>query len=65
MQDPHEKNIAQHVEYDPIAEAESKMSVRTYLSTRITTLRPPLDKVANPIPLLRQLNREQWLLFWV
>lgn len=36
-----------------------------YLATRITTLKPAHDKVANPIALLRMLNLQQWLFFLV
>ena len=63
MQDPTEKVIAEHAEHS--AAPEPKMSIRSYLATRITTLKPRYDKVANPFSLLRKLNREQWLFFWV
>jgi len=40
-----------------------RMSVGQYLATRISTLKPPMDKVENPIKLLGMLNRKQWLFF--
>lgn len=42
-----------------------KMSVGRYFATRFPTLRPRMDKVENPITLLRMLNRKQWLFFLV
>ena len=44
---------------------EPKMSIGRYITTRITTLKPPMTKVANPISLLATLNRQQWLFFAV
>ena len=41
------------------------MSVGRYIATRIPTLKPAHDKVANPITLLRMLNLQQWLFFLV
>jgi SHS family lactate transporter-like MFS transporter len=41
------------------------MSVGRYIATRIPTLAPAHDKVANPITLLRMLNLQQWLFFLV
>lgn len=43
----------------------SGLTARRYLATRVTTLRPARDKVANPISLLRQLSGQQWLFFLV
>ena len=42
---------------------EENMSAGRYLATRFTTLKPPMDKVENPITLLRSLNTKQWLFF--
>ncbi|CBX99314.1 similar to carboxylic acid transporter protein [Plenodomus lingam JN3] len=42
-----------------------KTSAGRYLSTRLATLKPAHDKVANPITLLRLLNLQQWLFFLV
>jgi MFS transporter, SHS family, lactate transporter len=39
--------------------------VGRYLATRITTLKPPMEKVPNPVRLLRMLNLQQWLFFLV
>ncbi|KEZ42249.1 hypothetical protein SAPIO_CDS6105 [Scedosporium apiospermum] len=41
------------------------MSAGEYLRTRVTTLRPPMHKVSNPIPLLRMLTGRQWAFFAV
>ncbi len=41
------------------------MSPGQYAATRISTLKPPMNKAANPIKLLRMLNRQQWLFFLV
>jgi SHS family lactate transporter-like MFS transporter len=49
----------------PAGETPANMSAATYLATRITTLKPPMKKVANPISLLRLLNLQQWLFFLV
>lgn len=40
-----------------------KMGIGKYLATRLTTLKPPMERVDNPIALLRMLNRKQWLFF--
>ncbi|KAF2818903.1 MFS general substrate transporter [Ophiobolus disseminans] len=42
-----------------------KMSASRYAATRLTTLAPAHDKVANPLTLLRMLNLQQWLFFLV
>lgn len=47
------------------APAPQDMSIGRYLATRIPTLKPPLDRVRNPIALLRLLNLQQWLFFLV
>lgn len=44
---------------------EERMSIGRYLWTRLPTLKPPMNKSPNPISLLAQLNREQWLFFLV
>jgi SHS family lactate transporter-like MFS transporter len=41
------------------------MSVGRYASTRISTLKPPMAKVANPFKLLSLLNTQQWMFFLV
>ena len=40
-----------------------KMSAGRYLATRLTTLKPPMHRVPNPIRLLGMLNTQQWLFF--
>ncbi|KAH6629646.1 sugar transporter family protein [Boeremia exigua] len=42
-----------------------KMSIGRYAATRVTTLKPAMDKVGNPITLLRLLNLQQWMFFLV
>ncbi|KAF2127829.1 carboxylic acid transporter protein-like protein [Dothidotthia symphoricarpi CBS 119687] len=44
---------------------EPKMTAGRYIATRISTLKPPMAKVANPIALLRLLNFQQWMFFLV
>lgn len=39
------------------------MSFTTYLKTRISTLRPAMLDVPNPIRLVRMLNAQQWSFF--
>ena len=41
------------------------ISAGTYLSTRLSTLKPPMTKAPNPIKLVRLLNKQQWLFFLV
>lgn len=41
------------------------MTVGRYLSTRVSSLKPPMTKLQNPITLLRMLNTQQWLFFFV
>ena len=45
--------------------ATEKMSVTEYLSTRLSTLKPPMNKAPNPLKLVRLLNLRQWLFFLV
>jgi SHS family lactate transporter-like MFS transporter len=45
--------------------AEAKMPAGRYIATRISTLKPPMDHAANPIRLLRQLNRKQYSFFFL
>lgn len=42
-----------------------QMSAGRYFATRLTTLKPPLHKLPDPIRLLGMLNRQQWLFFLV
>jgi MFS transporter, SHS family, lactate transporter len=39
------------------------MSVGKYAATRVSTLKPPMDRVAKPFKLLALLNTQQWLFF--
>jgi SHS family lactate transporter-like MFS transporter len=60
---------SQYVAMSPSPEAqadiESKMSAGEYLVSRVTTLKPPMEKLPNPFTALRQLNKMQWLNFAV
>jgi hypothetical protein len=44
---------------------QEKMSAGRYMATRVTTLKPAMAKVQNPIALLRLLNLQQWMFFLV
>lgn len=57
-----QKYTAEQRDYVP---ASPSMTVGRYMATRIPTLKPARDKVANPITLLRMLNLQQWLFFLV
>ncbi|KAK4506251.1 hypothetical protein PRZ48_004216 [Zasmidium cellare] len=49
-------------EYPYIDEPE-KMGIAKYFATRFSSLKPPMEKLENPITLLRMLNKKQWLFF--
>lgn len=51
-------------EYDTRPPHEG-MSPGEYAATRISTLKPPMLHVPNPIKLLRMLNGQQWAFFFV
>jgi hypothetical protein len=42
-----------------------RMTVKKYATTRVSTLKPPMEKVPNPFTLLAMLNLQQWLFFLV
>jgi MFS transporter, SHS family, lactate transporter len=44
---------------------EQHMTARQYITTRISSLKPPMEKAPNPIKLLRLLNLQQWMFFLV
>ena len=58
-----EKYSAEQREY--VAPHREKTSVGRYAATRVTTLKPAMAKVGNPIALLRLLNLQQWMFFLV
>lgn len=61
-----EKNIVHDAApLEPVDSSEEHMSIAQYASTRVTTLRPPMAKAANPFKLLAMLNTQQWLFFLV
>lgn len=43
----------------------SPEQIKRYFATRITALRPPRTKLRNPVHVLRDLDRHQWLMFSV
>jgi SHS family lactate transporter-like MFS transporter len=49
----------------PPSAPEEKMSAGKYFKTRITTLKPPMQKAENPFKTLRLLNRLQWMQFLI
>jgi len=51
--------------YNNYASGETpvKMSAGQYAATRVSTLKPPMARVANPFKLLAMLNLQQWLFF--
>ena len=44
---------------------DQHMTASRYVATRISSLKPPMEKAANPIALLRLLNFQQWMFFLV
>lgn len=50
---------------DEIDPTDQHQPAGRYLATRITTLKPAMDKAPNPIRLLRMLTLQQWLFFLV
>lgn len=42
-----------------------RMTIMEYITSRISTLKPPMEKVENPFTLLAMLNTQQWLFFSV
>jgi SHS family lactate transporter-like MFS transporter len=57
---------AAHIPDAPVeSHAPPKMSVGQYAATRITTLKPPMNKAPNPLRLLAMLSGKQWLFFLV
>jgi hypothetical protein len=49
----------------PSPDVEEHMSVSHYISTRISSLVPPMNPAPNPFKALTLLNRTQWLNFTV
>jgi SHS family lactate transporter-like MFS transporter len=57
---------AGHQEHMPATgETDENMTAGRYIATRFSSLKPPMTQVANPISLLRMLNKQQWLFFTV
>jgi hypothetical protein len=49
----------------PSPDVEEHMSVSRYITTRISSLVPPMNPAPNPFKALTLLNRTQWLNFTV
>jgi hypothetical protein len=63
MMSVEEKPSVTHAEH--LLASDSQQSTWKYLSSRVTTLKPTFCKTQNPIKVLGQLDRQQWLFFWV
>ena len=52
---------------DPPFQTEERqnMSAGRYIATRLSTLKPPMNRAPNPLKLLAMLNLQQWLFFLV
>ncbi|KAJ5613345.1 sugar transporter family protein [Penicillium lagena] len=44
-------------------QTDATMTIGRYMAARFTTLKPPMDKVINPITALRMLTASQWACF--
>lgn len=62
---PYEKHLREDRNYAGEDTTNEHMSPAKYAATRITTLKPPMARVANPFALLAMLNTRQWLFFLV
>ncbi len=62
---PYDKEIRENRRYEDEALTDGRMPAGKYAATRITTLKPPMDRVPNPFKLLAMLNTQQWLFFLV
>ncbi|KAK2051315.1 H+ symporter family protein [Colletotrichum caudatum] len=70
MDSPHEKTHVdpEHgssVEHHADQEPWHGMSVGRYLTTRLTTLKPPMLSAPNPLKLVAMINKRQWAFFFV
>ena len=50
---------------DHLSTPKSWSDVTRYLATRLSTLKPPMNKAPNPLRLLAMLNFQQWMFFLV
>ncbi|KAJ9494079.1 Carboxylic acid transporter [Exophiala xenobiotica] len=62
---PYDKQIRENRRYEDEVLTDERMSAGKYAATRLTTLKPPMDRVQNPLKLLMMLNTQQWLFFLV
>ncbi|KAG9043779.1 hypothetical protein FS842_001714 [Serendipita sp. 407] len=57
------EKMGRHLDDDFMDHDDSKMTVKEYLSTRISTLKPPMKRPPNPIKVLGSLSKMNWLMF--
>jgi hypothetical protein len=59
--------LAQHPSHNlpPSGEPEQNMSIGQYIATRVSSLKPPMTRLENPITLLGSLNRHHWNAFGI
>ncbi|PHH90534.1 hypothetical protein CDD83_3376 [Cordyceps sp. RAO-2017] len=50
---------------DTASDSKTGTTVCRYLASRLPTLKPPMDRMVNPIKAMRSLNKEQWTFFAV
>ncbi|KAN0069063.1 Major facilitator superfamily domain containing protein [Elaphomyces granulatus] len=66
MADPLDLGKSHAIQYEPTDEdGDGSMTAFQYLSTRLSTLRPPMNPAPNPIKALTLLNRQQWMFFLI
>lgn len=61
----HEKDVGAQSPIYHNTPRDEPMTAKRYITTRLSTLKPPMAKAPNPIRLLRMLNTQQWLFFLV
>lgn len=61
----YEKNAQNAAPLEHIDTTEQHMSASKYAATRVSSLKPPMAKVANPFKLLTLLSTQQWMFFLV
>lgn len=62
---PPEQAAKAPVELTTTQDSFTDMSVGRYIATRISSLKPPMEKAPNPFRLLALLNFQQWMFFLI
>ncbi|KAG9040567.1 hypothetical protein FS842_002986, partial [Serendipita sp. 407] len=57
------EKTGRHLDDDFMGHDDNKMTVKEYLSTRISTLKPPMHRPPNPIKVLGSLSKMNWMMF--